>query len=91
MKTVKEIIIETLQGEGLMYAYRDFADDIKDEHIEKIADKIVKNLNIPDVIKCDGDERKALLVAFVNDWYKDNPFVSEDKKEAMVNKFLSNQ
>jgi adenylate kinase family enzyme len=49
MKTPKEIIIETLQGEGLMYAYRDFADDIKDEHIEKIADKIVKNLNIPAV------------------------------------------
>jgi len=50
MKTAKEIIIETLQGEGLMYAYKDFADDIKDEHIEKIADKIVKNLNIPAVM-----------------------------------------
>jgi len=58
MKTAKEIIIETLQGEGLMYAYRDFADDIKDEHIEKIADKIVKNLNI-----------RELLVAFLREYH----------------------
>ena len=65
MKTEKEIIIETLQGEGLMYAYRDFADDIKDEHIEKLADKIVKNLNIPAVVgrseqlKCEHKGRRT--------------------------------
>ena len=32
--------------------------------------------------------QKDLLSAFVKDWYKDNPFVTEEKQLKMVEKFL---
>jgi hypothetical protein len=85
MKTPKEIIIETLQGEGLMYAYRDFADDIKDEHIEKIADKIVKNLNIPAVIN-----RRELLIDFINKLLKQKKiiYVINQDNDKIVDEYL---
>jgi len=33
--------------------------------------------------------QRDILSAFVKDWYKDNPFVSEDKQLLMVDKFLN--
>lgn len=45
--------------------------------MEKYAQEVVNNLDKADVIKCDGDERKALLIDFIS-WYL-NVFMRDKK------------
>jgi hypothetical protein len=61
------------------------------ESLTKIVDGLIplvkaelKNCSIPDV-----SSRRELLLAFVKDWYKDNPLVSEEKQASMVDKWLA--
>ena len=36
-------------------------------------------------------KQKELLIAFLTDWYKENPFITSEKIEKQVNEFLSKQ
>jgi hypothetical protein len=48
--------------------------------MEKYAQEVVNNLDKADVIKCDGDERKALLIDFLS-WYRAEWTIPEYKKD----------
>lgn len=58
------------------------ADYVKQKVIDALNE--VKNCTIPDV-----SHRRELLAAFVKDWYKNNPLISEERRLEMVDKFLA--
>ena len=68
----------------LLESESNFIHKIIDEAMDMYAQEQVKNCSIPDV-----SHRRELLAAFVKDWYKDNPLVSEEKQLRMVDKFLA--
>lgn len=77
MKTKEEIL-------QAAYGYKFEEDDLLNPAIivtlnamEKYAQEVVNNLDKADVIKCDGDERKALLIDFIS-WYL-NVFMRDKK------------
>jgi hypothetical protein len=52
--------------------------------MDDFAEDVVKNCTIPDV-----SHQRELLAAFVKDWYKNNPLISEERQLEMVDKFLA--
>jgi hypothetical protein len=77
MKTKEEFLQEAY---GYKFEEEDFINPaiiITLNAMEKYAQEVANNLHKADVIKCDGDERKALLIDFIS-WYL-NVFMRDKK------------
>jgi len=63
---------------GLLHSEKEFIDKIIDEAMDKYAQELLQH----SVSKSVGDERRALLIAFVN--HIDKKFIEQDTRDAMM-------